>query len=565
MVAFEIVLAGACGHSPAAAPSSDGGGDVSEDGHTDLRRDPIVTPPNCLSARTVCDGQTVRACVGNQPKGALQICGETEACSLGRCTTPACEKAERLNGASGCRFYGVQSDNIDSDDSQDVMLIFTSASDQPTPVRVEMRQPGGRWEMLATAQVDVGGGGTVRFSRPVRDPGVVLAGAYRVDSDAPVFAVQIVSDDQNRDGHSSAGTVLRPVQALGFRHLAVTAPAAPTADVLGTPGSRGGAGAITVVATENATTVSIRPTSPASILPGGPNDPLPSVFDVQMGEGDVFQMFSATAGGDLTGTAIDANAPVAVFSGNIYTTYGYAITGFNGGDLTQEQLPPTSSWGREYVGARLSPQAGCDPLFGKGAGLWRVVAAANATKVELVPARGAVLDGGNLPPDLRFTLQQGESRTFFARPDGGRSSVGDFLVRAEQPILLAQSLDCEPGLSWGIDTRLTRTDGLGITLPPGFDHEMVVVRRRGVPLTFDGYDIPEAAFDVLIEAGGGFELARLKAADLIRCADQPDGCNHHLAGAAFGVTWRGMDVVCSYSLTAPPADLCALPNVNCEP
>jgi hypothetical protein len=575
VLAAAMVIMGVTGCAKAPATPY---GDGSIDGLYDMR-EAIITPPNCRSARAVCDGSRVRACIGDRPGDILEIC--QDACSLGRCTTSTCKFAEAENGTSGCRFYGVQSDNIDSDDGKNTMLILTNAGQTVAGARLQFRTPGGTWARLITKEtmndpmgetdedqtkpwieVPAQGGLRLTFNRPVVGPGVGLAAAYRVESDAPLFAVQVVSDDEDRSAHSSAGTVLRPAQALGFRHLAVTAPAEATENVLRTPGGRGGAAAITVIATTSATHVHVAPTAPAVVRAGGELDPALTAFDVPMDEGDVLQIFSATPGGDLTGTAIDADAPVAVFSGNVYTTYGYAVTAFNGGDMVQEQLPPTSSWGNQYVGAHLSSQAGCDPLFGAGAGMWRIVAADNDTTVELFAAPGGLIEGANLPANLKFKLQLGEARTVFSRPGEGQSPASDLLVNASKPILLAQWLDCEPGLSWGIDTRLMR-DPLVVRFPPGFDHEVVIVRKRDSEVRFQGKPLPDDAFKVRFDAG--FQLARLSSVDLERCSDELDGCVHTFSGSDFGITWRGMDVVCSYAVVVPPGDKCALPNVYCPP
>ena len=65
----------------------------------------------------------------------------------------------------------------------------------------------------------------------MRDVGLTAAGAYRVETDGPVLAVQIVSDDVERKARSSGGTVLRPAQALGARYLALTYPGESSAAV----------------------------------------------------------------------------------------------------------------------------------------------------------------------------------------------------------------------------------------------------------------------------------------------------------------------------------------------
>jgi hypothetical protein len=289
-----------------------------------------------------------------------------------------------------------------------------------------------------------------------------------------------------------------------------------------------------------------------------------------MKDGDVLQIFSTTPGGDLTGSTITADFPIAVFSGNVFTTYGNDLTGSNGGDLVMEQLPPTASWGLDYVGTRLSPQIGCDPFFGPGVGLWRVIAAGR-TVVTISPAVGVSVDGPNLPTDLTVRLEPGQSQTFWTRGDITPADLdpsspvpADFVASAVPgAILLAQWLDCEPGLSWGIDARLSGGE-FPFILPPGFEHEVIVVRSVGSPVTFDGRPLDGARFRP-VSLDSRYEAARLGPMDLGRCDDALDSCAHNLSGSAFGVTWRGMDVVCSYAVTVPSGDSCALPNAVCAP
>src|ERR1700758_5601149 len=66
---------------------------------------------------TMCDGTAVRACVAGARGDVLEQCGPTRACSLGRCTAPACATAEQTSvSALGCTFYTFDLDNVTSDD-----------------------------------------------------------------------------------------------------------------------------------------------------------------------------------------------------------------------------------------------------------------------------------------------------------------------------------------------------------------------------------------------------------------------------------------------------------------
>jgi hypothetical protein len=94
----------------------------------------------------------------------------------------------------------------------------------------------------------------------------------------------------------------------------------------------------------------------------------------------------------------------------------------------------------------------------------------------------------------------------------------------------------------------------------------VIVRRIGAPVQLDGEPVP---IDMFAPASNGqdFEVARLTNDQIGPCLDTSVSgmCQHHLSGAAMGLSLRGMDVVCSYSLTIPPDTICVLPVPGCEP
>jgi hypothetical protein len=525
--------------------------------------------PTCAFARTVCDGKNVYACVDKQRAGMVDEC--KGACSFGRCTTAACASIESAEGVQGCRFYGAQVDNTDADDARPTLLLVSNAGATPATAWVETPAAGGGWgpsPLSETVVVKTGETKRIRISRPLLEVGVNRGGAYRVESDAPVMVVEIVGDDTERTVRSSGGTVLRPLQALGPRYMALTYAGENSLEVARTPGSRDGAGAITIVATAPQTVVHLGVTAVAIAMPGttlqprgeGESPAAPFILN----DGDVLQVFSIDSAGDLTGSSIDADAAVAVFSGNVFTSYGKPVTGANGGDLVMEQLPPLKSWSASYAGVRLSPQGKCDSFF-EGAGAWRVLATDPDLKGNLVTLKAAAdvtfeIDG-EPPGSTAFVLGHGMARSFKVR--GSAVSAPDFELSADRPVLLGQWLDCEPALSWGIDTRFEGSGELPFGVPPGFETEMVVVRTVGKSLLLDGLPLAGDLFRPLA-AASLLEVARVPA-DRLRCPDQWDACAHRLSGQEFGVSWRGVDVVCSYALTVPTRAACALPNATSCP
>ena len=531
--------------------------------------------PSCQSASTVCVGGSVFECVQGQVGREIDACDQ--ACSLGRCTTAACAAAEQSDAARGCLFYAVQMDNIDSDDFKKMLLLATNASEsEPATVAVEERGLDG-WDMIALDVAPPRGASRFRVALPAREAGITPRGALRISSDLPIMAAQIISDDGDGTSMSSSGTVLLPAQALGTSHLALTFLESPSVASAAALGSRGGAGVIAIVGTVDGTNVHWTSSSPA--LVSSDPQPLPAMahYDTVLNDGDVLQVFSS--GGDLTGSEISSDRPVAVLSGNIFTTYGNEPSGFNGGDMAVEQLPPTANWSTTYIGARLAPEAGCDAFFGPDHGYWQLLASQDDTTVTLSPSPGSVLDlqsGVVFKNDTTFGMKRGQSRIFSTYPDpdpnadpnaalpaGPATPTGDFVVVATHPVLLAQWMDCQPSLSFGVDARFGDGDVV-MAFPPGFEQEVLITRRKGAPVQFDQETLPDSLFRSA-SVDGAFEVARLEAKDLGQCLDTLEGCQHVVSGLQFGASWRGMDIVCSYALTVPPRNICVLPAAGCVP
>jgi hypothetical protein len=482
----------------------------------------------------VCDGTSVLACRMGRPAEVLQECGPSLTCSLGRCTSSACAEADQNRSSLlGCTFYTFDLDNVDSDDSLPTTVLVTNPGQVRATVILERRE-GSAW--TGTASLTVAPMRSARFALSdshFEVGGLASRAAFRLTSDLPVSAAHIQSDDSTPGGSSSTGgTLLLPAHVLGNRYRALTYGQVATPQLLRTKGSLGGAGQLVVVGTVNQTVVTIAPSTTAALGPGGGGPPPgpDGKVRVTLDDGDLFTLFSSRDGADLTGTEVSADQPVAVFSGNISTTYGISATGISSPDLAHEQLLPVAAWGKVYVAAALPPEPGvCDPvLMPPGSSLWTIVADFDATQVHFSVAAGA-------PPAPDRTIGAGESFHL--------SAVGDFAVTASGPIQIMQGMDCEPTLSSAVPVAAWLKDyRFGVL--PNFDTMIAIVRIAGEPVFFDGARIEDSLFEA---AGAGFDVARIP---LQPCPPAEEVCTHHLEGK-FGFTMRGMDVLSSYALTAP--------------
>lgn len=461
--------------------------------------------------------------------------------------TSACAATERDRKTfAGCVFYTAEVDNVASDAAMPMSFLVTNSGSAAATVTLDQAVDGGGW-MATGAPSTIAAGTAARLSVAgfkVSDTGVKEAGALRVTSNQPVTVAQIQSDDGNHGASSSGGTMVLPVHVLGQHYLIMTYPQIDTPAIDATPGGAGGRGRLLIVATQPGTHVAFRVSQSATAVVAGTLATVAhdAPYEFDMGEGDVFQAWSGGEGQDLTGSEILTNHPVAVFSGNITTTYGKTAVApsINSPDMTHEQMPPVFAWSYEYVAAALPPQPGtCDTLLGKtGASVWRILALNDNTRVEIIGP-----PGGDPAPQVLPLLAAGEVAEIVA--------TGDFVVSSHDPLLMTQGIDCEPSLSLAISADKL-LDDLRIAVLPSFDQMIAVARMAGDQVLMDGLAIEDVMFT---PAGGGFEVARIP---LLPCLATEQVCTHHLQGR-FGVTMRGMDVLASYALTAPAWSGCIDP------
>jgi hypothetical protein len=536
---LALLLMGGVGCANNTQRTIDAGGGDAVDGIS------FEAPATC-TRNTVCDGDLVRSCEKGQtgPGPVIEECADGQVCNLGRCTSPACKVAEREASLVGCLFYTAQLDNVDSDDAQPTMILVTNPGDSPATVSIETRAAGqSAWILSAdtSSPITLGPGAAGTFSLSdshLEGSGKGARLARRVSSDMPITVMALQSDDATADASSSAGTLVLPAHVLGTDYMAITYKQVNTAKVMEVAGSRGGAGEIGIVATQDGTHVTVTASATA---PLGFAAEAPGPVSLTLDDGDLYQLFSAGEGEDLSGSTIAADKPIAVFSGNISTTYGYNVDGISSADMASEQMMPIAAWSSRYVAARLMPSSGtCDLTFGTpGSGLWRILASVDETRVDFTTSTGMT----NCGLDSLASLARGEVADLHI------SCAIDFLITANHPIYVIQAMDCEATLSSAVPTGTPLQDFL-FALPPNFEHELVVVRQNGAPVSFDGQLMTET-FE---PADQGFEVADKTIPPCFGTVAQCLSV-HRLTGA-FGATLRGMDVVTAYAVTAPTWSQC---------
>jgi Fungalysin metallopeptidase (M36)/IgGFc binding protein/Bacterial Ig domain/K319L-like, PKD domain/Fungalysin/Thermolysin Propeptide Motif/Fibronectin type III domain len=165
---------------------------------------------------------------------------------------------------------------------------------------------------------------------PVYDPGdgffwddisgVIVNDSVHVVADAPVTVYGFVRDIASTDGY-----VTLPTSFLGTNYMVL---------------SYYGASGFAIAATEDATTVTIVPTSDIDEdrLDGRP-------CQILLQRGQTFRT-EKSWDGDFTGTSIVADKPIAVFSGGVGA---YIPTNYAYFDDLIEQMTPVSAWGQHFA------------------------------------------------------------------------------------------------------------------------------------------------------------------------------------------------------------------------
>ena len=442
-------------------------------------------------------------------------------------------------GVVGCLFYTLQADNVTADEAAATSFLVANPGPDAANVALQVAQSGAPWSELVRAQILPGASARLPVSGlAVKGDGVSLKAALRISSDRPVTVAEIESDDVESVATSSGGTMILPLQSLGGVYRAMTYWQDSSGDVAQTAGSRGGAARVMIVGTQDGTIVTFTPVGPVTGAPGG-DLAAGSSSSFTLDDGDVFQIYSGAEGEDLTGAMVTATGgPVAVFSGNISTSYGSSATGINSADMAHEQMPPVSTWSSTYVAAAMTPQAsiGCTSFFGSNGGsIWRVLSSTSANPVTVA--------GPGIQSS--FTLDAGAVQTIV--------QAGSFTIKARDPILVTQGIDCEPSLSLAVAVGpVNLFTSLPLAVPPQFNLLLAVVRRSGTVVRLDGVGIDEGLFHTV---GLGYDVA---AVPLPSClpTDGSGVCTHLLdsmggADSGFAVSLRGMDVGSSFALTPP--------------
>ncbi|APR83405.1 Hemagglutinin/hemolysin-related protein [Minicystis rosea] len=516
----------------------------------------------CVPGGTVCVGNEVHQCSadGQNSDQLLEVCdvSQGKTCQNGKCAT-ACELAADQPSNVGCEFWAVdldQQDAVNDPASAPWGLVFSNAGQGQANVTVEINEaPVGQPQMAAIiAQVTIPAGSQQQIMLPTREldcgvkpndfasPGTCLSSrAFRITSSAPIVVYQF---NVFANAYSNDASLLLPTNALGKLYRIIGWSAGHPIPLL-FPADRS---YITIVGTKPDTLVKVKPTwrikgnPPIAATPaGGEITATIGPFDVLNLETDdaTFQDDPKTMA-DLSGSVVQASAPVAVFS-------GVEIAGAPGGlvdvptppgwmsgdncclDHLEDQMFPMESVGTHYVIAR-SPVRSTGSF--READILRFVGVAeSATVTTSLP-----------PPYDTFTIQPGEVKTTWTQ--------NNVVVTSDKPVMVGQILVSneyidgpalgDPSLTVMPPVEQFRTEYVLLS-PGGWNQSwMVLCAPVGAVTTIDG----NPTTGCVVEAAGTVEGVTYETK---RCQVQPGA--HKLSGdKPFGIVAYGYGTAGSYAL-----------------
>ncbi|MFO0566494.1 MAG: IgGFc-binding protein [Polyangiaceae bacterium] len=524
----------------------------------------------CTPGTTSCVGNEVHKCAedGKSQDEVVETCdvASGKLCGDGKCGTP-CELAADSPSNVGCEFWAVDLDQIDYVTANDPAsapwgVVLSNAGSDPANVTIELNEapPGQPPSLKVVKQASVAPGTLEKVVLPTREldcgakpndyasPGTCLSSAaYRITSSYPIVVYQF---NVFENAHSNDASLLLPTSALGKWHR-VIGWIAGHPKLIQWPGTGEpllDRSYVTVVGTKPGTKVKVRPSWRIKGNPPIPATPAGGEIVATLGPFDVLNLETddgtdQDSNADLTGTVVESDQPVAVFSGTEQTgsPYPYSVPvasgGMNGGsyccnDHLEEQLFPVESVGKKYVIPR-SPVRSTTTW--KEPDVLRFVGVAETAHVTTT-----------LPPPYdQFTLEPGKSVTTWTQ--------SDVTVSADKPVIVGQLLisgTLVDGLNGGAlgDPALTvfppieqfRSDYVILTPGSWTVSWVVIVAKEGTKTMLDGSATDGCVAEPAVSLNGESYQSR-------RCS-LAEGVHTLTGDGPFGIVMYGYGSAGSYAM-----------------
>lgn len=389
----------------ATVTSADSGGPSSSGGDTfgtkfDMGVPPDMPAGDCFDCAP--DFQSIVTCDG----AVVEACGAMQGCDLmSHSCIDACTAAANNRQSVGCEYYATFMQHWDGPGNRCFVAFVANTWNSAVHLQVEYdgamlpvesftRIPSGAGPGLVYGAYDDAAGlapgeVAILFLSGPQGPGpacpiasavpagVAVSGtglgeSFRIVADVPVVAYQM-----NPYGGGSAAvtgaSLLLPTSAWDTNYVVInplpTSNGDPTANI---------------IAAHDGTTVTLQPSVALAGGGGVPGGPADVAVDIML---DQAQHVQLTQEGELTGSIIQADAPVGLMGGH---TGMLAPVGTFYSDHAEQMIPPVRSLGSEYVGVMHRPRVD-EPS------LWRVIGVVDGTVLSWSSDVGgpAMLDRGD--------------------------------------------------------------------------------------------------------------------------------------------------------------------------
>jgi hypothetical protein len=482
---------------------------------------PDMTFCEDAQCQALCEPGT-RSCVGDdvvecdedgRTQNTVDTCSPVDglACEDGECIS-SCDAFDQKGGYIGCNYWGVDTPNQFGTRNVFAYVVSNVAPNLTAHVVVSDRDG----TIILEQDVEPLGVATLRMPHPrtmnVNNTGISDFG-FRIETDVPITAYQFNPLQRfDNDGPSVASndaSLMLPDSALGTRYI-------------GAAFTQWGSYSsyLSIVSTADDNEVVVTPSSATS---GG--DGVPALAAGQEGtftvnRGQILTLKSLSAGGDLTGTVIEATENVAVYGG---VDCAQVPVGASYCDHIEEKIFPVHSWDTSYFATKFQPR-------GIETDIWRVIASEDQTVVQ------------TNPPQIDIpVLDEGEFFEF--------TSLQDFEITSDKPVLVVQFMtgssttrspdDGDPAMLQTVPARQFRRDYIFL-VPDTYDRDwMTVTYPTGTQILLDDAVLDLAAGTPI--GGTGFSVLRTRVAD---------GRHSVQADAPVGVSVYGYDFNISYAYPA---------------
>ncbi len=363
----------------------------------------------CYPGDKMCEGNAAMRCnIEGTAWEMVQNCADGGlTCYMGACLSP-CAGDLKQNTNAGCAFYAVDLDNYESfdNDAQHAQYaVIASNTSKDGTADVTVTKPDGQTLAATIPPMSLH-----KFELPatwsVNDT-MIGKNAFEITSSRPIVVYQFNPLSNKVEVFSNDASVLLPAPSMGQEYYVMTygfGGSVPMTEE--TPSSY-----FTVVGVSSVPTqVTFTVTAPTKAGGGIPALQKGGSHTVTLNQGEVLNVNSSTPGGDLTGTHITANAPVAVFGGHECPFTADLCCC----DHLEQQLIPVTSWGTHYIVSKSWERW-------KEQDYVRILASQDGTTVTVNPMVSSVP-----------TLNAGQAYTF-------KTNV-NLEIKASKPIQVAQFL-----------------------------------------------------------------------------------------------------------------------------